>query len=504
MQGCGGGSGISTPAPPFSPTSSTIQVAPASLSLTGAGSATAKTFIATENFYTGTLSETDTCNPSAGTIASISPASGSGQVTFTVTPRAIGNCSVKISDANSQSATVSVSVVGSIVLAPASLSLNATGSAQTFAASESNYTGTFTQSNTCNPSGGAIAAITPASGTAPVTFTVTPQGGGSCTVTVSDSNGQNAPVTVSVAFPITLFSSGISHNAQPLFITAGPDGNQWFTEFRGQATGRITPSGVITEFSAGMTPPGSNPFGSDDFPYGITAGPDGNVWFAQEGSAHVGRIAPDGTITEFPIGSTGGGGITTGPDGNLWFALANDRIGRITPSGSETEFSSGISSGSLPLTITAGPDGNLWFTERNGSRIGRITPGGVVTEFSSGISSGSWPYGITAGPDGNLWFTEYQSSRIGRITPSGTVTEFSTGISASSNPNFITAGPDGNLWFTEDSTGRIGRITPSGTVTEFSTGSGSGSRPSGITVGTDGNLWFTEVNGNDIGRLGMH
>ena len=111
--------------------------------------------------------------------------------------------------------------------------------------------------------------------------------------------------------------------------------------------------------------------------------------------------------------------ITAGPDGNLWFAeFVGDRIGRITPSGVVTEFSVGISPSAEPRGIKVGPDGNLWFTEFGGDRIGRITPSGVVTEFSAGITTGAGPHVIAVGPDGNLWFTEFYGNRIGRITVS--------------------------------------------------------------------------------------
>jgi len=36
---------------------------------------------------------------------------------------------------------------------------------------------------------------------------------------------------------------------RPLGITAGPDGNVWFMELQGNKIGRITPAGVIAEFS---------------------------------------------------------------------------------------------------------------------------------------------------------------------------------------------------------------------------------------------------------------
>ena len=153
---------------------------------------------------------------------------------------------------------------------------------------------------------------------------------------------------------------------------------------------------------------------------GITAGPDGNLWFAGFNDDKIGRITPQGVVTEFSAGISPGAGlydIAAGADGNLWFTEAGlDRIGRITPLGVVTEFSAGITPGAVPVRITNGPDGNLWFTEEFGDRTGRITPAGVVTEFSAGISAGAGPLGITAGPDGNLWFTEFFGSRIGRIT----------------------------------------------------------------------------------------
>ena len=73
----------------------------------------------------------------------------------------------------------------------------------------------------------------------------------------------------------------------------------------------------------------------------ITAGPDGNLWFTEEGANKIGRITPSGRITEFPIptASSGPDGITAGPDGNLWFTEgAANKIGRITPTGAITEF----------------------------------------------------------------------------------------------------------------------------------------------------------------------
>ena len=56
------------------------------------------------------------------------------------------------------------------------------------------------------------------------------------------------------------------------------------------------------------------------FPEGITDGPDGALWFTNYGDNSIGRITTSGVTTDF----TGTGideptDITTGPDGALWF-----------------------------------------------------------------------------------------------------------------------------------------------------------------------------------------
>ena len=173
-----------------------------------------------------------------------------------------------------------------------------------------------------------------------------------------------------------------------------------------------------------------------DAPQGITAGPDGALWFANEGltgegSSTIGRITTGGAIANY-TGAASPVGITAGPDGALWFTNFGVRgsagsIGRITTGGAATGYlGTGISN---PVSIAAGPDGALWFTNVGNNSIGRITTDGAVTNYTgAGISS---PSGIAAGPDGALWFTNFGNNSIGRITTGGVVTNYTgTGISS--------------------------------------------------------------------------
>jgi virginiamycin B lyase len=171
--------------------------------------------------------------------------------------------------------------------------------------------------------------------------------------------------------------------AAPLNITSGPDGSLWFAEDGLKngaigAIGRMTTSGDLTEYPL-PTAPGNGSRAED-----ITVGPDGNLWFTwSEGSSivgpplsrSIGRITPAGSITQFPLGSDpsfASAGITAGPDGNLWFTEpGSNRIGKISVSGAVEHFSIPTPN-SLPIDITVGGDGALWFSEADASKIGRL------------------------------------------------------------------------------------------------------------------------------------
>ena len=74
------------------------------------------------------------------------------------------------------------------------------------------------------------------------------------------------------------------------------------------------------------------------------------------------RITTAGAVTSYTAASVSGpDGITAGPDGALWFTdLDNNSISRITTSGSITTYTkTGIFQ---PISVTAGPDGALWFS----------------------------------------------------------------------------------------------------------------------------------------------
>lgn len=121
----------------------------------------------------------------------------------------------------------------------------------------------------------------------------------------------------------------------PGAIVAGPDGALWFTENKASKIARLSTTGTFTEFPLAT---GTNPFD-------IVVGPDGALWFTEFGTfapsgivgggQRIGRITTSGVISEFaiPTPNSHPTGIAVGPDGALWFGEGTaNNIGRLLPS----------------------------------------------------------------------------------------------------------------------------------------------------------------------------
>jgi streptogramin lyase len=300
---------------------------------------------------------------------------------------------------------------------------------------------------------------------------------------------------------ITELGSLPTLNSYPAGITTASDGSIWFTESRANKLGRLSPQGTLTEYPV--------PTSASD-PEQITASPDGYVWFTERAGGKIGRVsAAGGPIAEFALGGylKVPTAITTRSDGTVWFAGWEPcdcaSIGTISSTGSITEL--GTEETETYINgLVGGPDGNLWATQSSYW----ASLNGVVKVSTAGFGSfKGYPFGdiisdepqsITVGPDNALWFTDARASLIGQITTSGLSTVFA--LPAGSQPQQIVAGPDDAVWFTEAGTDKIGRMDMQGGRTEFALPTAS-SVPYGITRGPDGRLWFTEQNAGSIGYI---
>jgi virginiamycin B lyase len=202
------------------------------------------------------------------------------------------------------------------------------------------------------------------------------------------------------------FGSGLGAESWMTGLRAGADGSLWFVDGKSGKIGQITPGGRITEFDTGRRsyPPPSPP----------ALGPGGGVFFdaAREGvGAGIGRLAPDGSSSFFSDGLAPAVteiGPLTVDRGDVWFGIERGgptgttgspdgrvAIGRLDPNGTITEFSRCLQPDQMPQDLIRGPDGNVWFLSGGPydndyltPGIGRITPNGQIAEFQDGLRPG--------------------------------------------------------------------------------------------------------------------
>jgi virginiamycin B lyase len=192
----------------------------------------------------------------------------------------------------------------------------------------------------------------------------------------------------------------------PIYIRPGPDParggtreTMWVTELTGNriaavsveapaAAGRL-PRADIREFA--IPTPNSRPIA-------IEEGPDGRMWFSEEAGGRVGRIEPDGSVSEFLLPTPAGkppyllAALAFDKVGDLWVqqyvdhahpdAAMPDRIvrvpGRLLAGPARAWAEKELDLYPVPTRdtvmhrIAQGPDGAIWFTEMNANRVGTM------------------------------------------------------------------------------------------------------------------------------------
>jgi streptogramin lyase len=305
-----------------------------------------------------------------------------------------------------------------------------------------------------------------------------------------------APAPAS-AITVNELEHGLASSPMPGAPTPGPADAVWFTD--NGAVGKVTPDGAITEYTAGV-PAGDTPADS------IAVGSDGDLWFCLVGSSPaIGRLDPaTGAITAFSL-SSNPSSVVEGPDGNVWFiggaGMGVPAVGYVTPAGHVTEITSGFSAAAPSVEALApGSDGNMWFLDDGSSyEVGHVdiaaTPH-TLSESAAGLDQLEVLGDLAAGPDGNMWFTA--GGDIGRIAlPQGTVTEIADGthgLGADAAPDEIVAGPDGDIWFDDQHFGAdaVGKVVPSSlSVTEYPLTTAS--VPWTMAFASDGNLYVVQT-----------
>ncbi len=258
-------------------------------------------------------------------------------------------------------------------------------------------------------------------------------------------------------------------------------------------------------------------------PHGAEFDRQGNLILSLEGTEQIGKFDPKlGKIVATWDIAVDPHGLALGPDGvTIWFTgKTKNTVGKIAPDGKVTNYALPTAA-ALPIYVRPGPDGNMWVTELTGNKIARVTPDGQITEFAIPTAN-SRPIAIVPDPAGRgMWFSQEAGNNVGFITSSGQITEFAI---PKPQANMILAGlsfdRDGNLWVqqylnlnspTPDGDDAVIRIdksilgkTPAQMTAQDFTRYPTPSKFSvlhRIILGPDGNMWFTALKVDNVGRV---
>jgi virginiamycin B lyase len=269
-------------------------------------------------------------------------------------------------------------------------------------------------------------------------------------------------------------ASEIGQNSK---IVAGPDGNMWFTEEGAKDVAKITPAGVITEYEL----PGT------ESPIGIAPGPEGRMWVVATGKA-TSFLPSDPKNTEQTFNSAlinGEANIVFGPDGTFWVA-SNEKVAKFSPS----DFNGTIKA--VPLTGTlAAKDiavaGSLIVIADGSStnkRIVTFTTAGVQKDFAT--TGGS--QGVAGAPNGQIGFSQQTTApeQVGLISPPNPAQEFAL----NEDPFGVAYGSDDAFWVVRSAKDGVARVSSSGQMSLIG-GLPAGSMPRQIGAGPGNTMWVT-------------
>jgi streptogramin lyase len=254
------------------------------------------------------------------------------------------------------------------------------------------------------------------------------------------------------------FKEPDSTYSSPLFVTLDNQGDVWFTEPTTDHIGELIPSTNIWH---------QWPLPKGTMPYDLLFDKNGNLWFTEFGSSAIGFFNPRTQLyvqTLLPTANSNPYGITMDIHGNIWFtenALNVEKIGTFTPTTTgKIQITEYVVPFKQPHLITSDKNGNIWFSGAFEGTIGKFDPATGVTQtylvslFCKQITTGiceTHISGIVIDPHGNVWFTDSLGGRVGYLVPSsGQVFEAILSKHDAHPHDGLAIDNYGTIWFTEE------------------------------------------------------
>jgi sugar lactone lactonase YvrE len=282
-----------------------------------------------------------------------------------------------------------------------------------------------------------------------------------------------------------------------------------------------------------------------NYPDGLAADTQGNVFISDGSSGRIRKITPSGVITTFASFLSYPRALALDSGNNLYVVEYNRyRVSKYSPAGQATVVAgngqSGFSgdggsatSASIGFTdgIAVDSSGNLFLSDITNHRVRKVTSAGTITTIAGTGTNGfsgdggpatqaqlSQPMGLAVDPTGNLYMADYQDHAIRKVSTSGMITTLAGGPSGGGTifggtfggfggdggpasaaslrgPVSVAYNSSGSLYFSDAGNYRVREITPDGLIqTDAGNGTGTGFwgfNPRSLAGDASGNLYVT-------------
>ena len=236
----------------------------------------------------------------------------------------------------------------------------------------------------------------------------------------------------------------------PHGVIVGPDGAPWITDGGHNAIVRVDPATEeVDVFELPASHPGANL---------NTAAFDGDgvLWFTGQSGVY-GRLDPaDRRVETFDApGGRGPYGITATPSGDVWYAsLAGSHIARIDRASGQATVVEPPTAGQGARRIWSDSTGRLWVAEWNAGKVGVHDPSDGSWQEWPLPGAGAQAYAVYVDEDDGVWLTDFTANAIVRFDPP-TQTFESIALPAAGAAVRQLLGRPGEIWGAESALDRL-------------------------------------------------
>jgi virginiamycin B lyase len=201
--------------------------------------------------------------------------------------------------------------------------------------------------------------------------------------------------------------------AAPHGVIVGPDGAAWLTEGGQNAIARVDPATKAVKL---FRLPAAFPRANLNT---LVFDKNGLVWFTGQGGVY-GRVDPNSGKVDAWAAPRGRGpyGITATPAGEVWYAsLAGDHIAQVDVKSGDVTIVEPPRKGAGPRRIWSDSKGVLWASFWNAGGIGRYDPAKKIWTTYPMPQSKSSTYSVYVDDKDRVWATDWIANAIQRFDP---------------------------------------------------------------------------------------